>query len=167
MTKQEIYEYRQQRIMPQEDTDYNKTQRIFTSILDGYDCTFTQTGLFDPSDMRFNYTTTNGATRKFNVEIKTKNQDMTKFDDLPLKVSKYCDFKDDTQPDEKMLFVVLVNDDQYFIYDLDNLNWNTVTCRNWWINDYEYNPDGEKKKVKTPTFFVPIDQACTHGIIPS
>lgn len=165
MTKEEITEYRQQRIIPQEDTDYQKTQRIINTIIP-YDITFTQTDLFDPSDMRFEYTTAKGDTKKYNVEIKTRNLDMTKYDDLPLKCSKYCDLVDDTKDDEKLLYVVLVNDDQYFIYDLDHIDWNQVTCRNWWIYDKEYNPDGHRKKVKTPTFFFPLSLACTNGMIP-
>ena len=165
MTKEEITEYRQQRIIPQEDTDYMKTQRIINSIIP-YDITFTQTGLFDASDMRFEYTSKKGDTKKYNVEIKTRNLDKTKYDDLPLKCSKYCDLVDDTKPDEKLLYIVLVNDDQYFIYDLDRIDWNLVTCRNWWIFDKEYNPNGHRKKVKTPTFFFPLSLACTNGIIP-
>ncbi len=160
------FEYRQQRIVPQEDKDFDKTQSVFQQILNGYDVNFTQTGLFDPTDMRFEYTATNGAIRKFNVEIKARNQDMGKYDDLPLKVSKYCDMRGDTQPDEKLLYVVLLNDTDYFIYDLEKIDWNMVQCRNWVINDYEYNPDGHRKKIKVPTFFFPISMACTHGIIP-
>lgn len=166
MTAQEVYEYRQQKIEPQEDSDYIKTQRIITSILDRYTVTFTQTGLFDPSDMRFQYTTHSGKTRKFNVEIKTRNLDTTKYDDLPLKCSKYCDLIDDTKDDEKLLYVALVNDSEYYIYDLDRIDWNNVQCRNWWIYDKEFNPDGHKKKVKTPTFFFPMSQACCNGLIP-
>ncbi len=166
MTKQEAHTIKQERINKQEDIDYINTQRIFQTILNGYDATFTQTGLFDASDMRFNYTTTKGDTRKFNVEIKTRNQDMDKYDTLQLKCSKYCDLVDDTLPDEKLLYVVLVNDTDYFIYDLDNIDWKAVQCRNWVINDYEYSPDGHRKKIKVPTFFFPTSLACTHGIIP-
>ena len=166
MTKQEAHEIKQKRINKQEDIDFDNTKKVFTEILNGDDVTFTQTALLAATDMRFEATSSSGHTRKFNVEIKTSNQDMDKYDNHLLKVSKFCDMREDTKPDEKLLYVVLSHDTEYFIYDLDKIDWNQVWCNNLYVNDYEFNPSEHQKKVKTPYFHLPYTQACTSGIIP-
>ena len=156
---------KQKKIIPQEDIDFENAKNVFNSILDGFEVTYTQTGLFDPTDMRFSYEANATTTRKFNVEIKTRNDNGTRTE-LPLKVVKYCDMLEDTQPDEKLLYIQLVNDYEYYIFDLSSMDWNAVPVRNWWIYDYQYADGDNRKKVKTPTYFFPVELACSHGIIP-
>lgn len=161
----EAWNKKQKKIIPQEDTDFENAKNVFNSILNGFDVTYTQTGLFDPTDMRFSYEANATTTRKFNVEIKTRNDNGTRIE-LPLKVVKYCDMLEDTLPDEKLLYIQLVNDYEYYIFDLSSMDWNKVPVRNWWIYDYQYADEDNRKKVKTPTYFFPIGLACAHGIIP-
>lgn len=161
----EAWNKKQQKIIPQENGDFETAKAVFNSILNGFDVTYTQTGLFDPTDMRFSYEANATTTRKFNVEIKTRNDNGTRTE-LPLKVVKYCDMLEDTQPDEKLLYIQLVNDYEYYIFDLSSMDWNKVPVRNWWIYDYQYADEDNRKKVKTPTYFFPIGLACAHGIIP-
>ena len=156
---------KQKKIIPQEDTDFENAKNVFNSILNGFEVTYTQTGLFDPTDMRFSYEANATTTRKFNVEIKTRNDNGTRTE-LPLKVVKYCDMLEDTLPDEKLLYIQLVNDYEYYIFDLSSIDWNAVSVRNWWIYDYQYADEDNRKKVKTPTYFFPTELACAHGIIP-
>ena len=156
---------KQKKIIPQEDTDFENAKNVFNSILNGFEVTYTQTGLFDPTDMRFSYEANATTTRKFNVEIKTRNDNGTRTE-LPLKVVKYCDMLEDTLPDEKLLYIQLVNDYEYYIFDLSSMDWNAVPVRNWWIYDYQYADEDNRKKVKTPTYFFPTELACAHGIIP-
>lgn len=167
MTHTTATDIKNKKVNQQEDTDYQQAKKVFKSILSGYDPKFTQTAQLDPSDMRFNYTNKQGKNRYYNVEIKARNQDMEKYDTLPLKCSKYCDLIDDTMSIEKPLYIVLLNDSEYFIFDLTQLNWNNIKIKNWKINAVEYDPRNDKReKVKQPTFFIPIEQACCHGLIP-
>lgn len=161
----EAWNKKQKKIIPQEDIDFENAKNVFNSILHDYDVTYTQTGLFDATDMRFVYEVDDTTSRKFNVEIKTRN-DNGKRTEIPLKVVKYCDMKEDTKDDEKLLYISLVNDYEYYIFDLSRMDWNQVDVRNWWIYDYQYADEDNRKKVKTPTYFFPIGLACSHGIIP-
>ena len=167
MTHTTATDIKNKKVNLQEDIDYLQAKKVFQSILSGYDPKFTQTAQLDPSDMRFNYTNKQGKNRYFNVEIKARYQDMEKYDTLPLKCSKYCDLIDDTMTFEKPLYIVLLNDSEYFIFDLTQLNWNDIKIKNWKINAVEYDPrNDQREKVKQPTFFIPIKQACCHGLIP-
>ena len=100
----------------------------------------------------------------FNCEIKTRNCNIEDCEGLPLTVNKYCNLKDDTKQWERLIYISLVNDDEYFIYDLDKVNWNKVICRHWYINDIEYTKENQIKK-KIPTFFFPISESCYNGFI--
>ena len=167
MTHTTANEIKNKKVNQQEDTDYQQAKQVFQSILKKYNPKFTQTAQLDPSDMRFNYTNKQGHKRYFNVEIKERNQDMNKYHTLPLKASKYCDLMDDTLTSEKPLYIVLLNDSEYYIFDLTALDWNEIKLKNWKINAVEFDPRNDKReKVKQPTFFIPIEQACCHGLIP-
>ncbi len=156
---------KQQKIIPQEDKDFENAKKIFNQILHKYTVSYTQTGLFDATDMRFSYDENSTSTRKFNVEIKTRNDNGYRTE-IPLKVVKYCDMKEDTKDDEKLLYISLVNDYEYYVFDLSRMDWNQVDVRNWWIYDYQYADEDNRKKVKTPTYFFPTELACGHGKIP-
>jgi len=160
-------EQRNKEIDGQENTDFSKAKKVFQSILKGYTSNYHQTARLDPSDMRFNYTTKQGENRYFNVEIKERNQDMNKYHTLPLKVSKYCDLMDDTKPIEKPLYIVLLNDSEYYIFDLTRLDFSDIQLKNWNINKVEFDKEHNKQKEKQPTLFIPIGQACCHGLIPN
>ena len=155
------------KVISQEDKDYIRAKAVFNQILKGYNPKFSQTAQLDPSDMRVTYINRQGENRYLNVEIKERNQDMAKYDTLPLKASKYCDLIDDTMTIEKPLYIVLLNDTEYYIFDLTVINWNEVKLKNWKINAVEYDPRNDQRdKVKQPTFFIPVNQACCHGLIP-
>ena len=54
--------------------------------------------------------------------------------------------------------------EQYFIFNLDKLDLNKCTIKNWLINKIEFC-EGQQKE-KQPTIFIPLEQAIYNGIIP-
>lgn len=150
-----------QRIMEQENKDYIQTRQIMTILFGNWTTTFQQMDEFSPSDMRF--TATRGEReRKYNVEIKSRNQDMTKYDTLPLTQRKLQRLRKDTAFDERLIFVVLVNESEYFIYDLYMLDFNEIELRDWHVKKQEYNINGSDYE-DVPTYFIPTDKAVKHG----
>lgn len=151
-----------ERIRKQELQDYEDTKTILTDIFSDYTTTFTQMPEFSHSDMRMEVV--GHQPHLYNVEIKTRNQDMTKYQTLPLKEAKLQRLVADTKEDEKLIYVVLVNGTEYFIFDLDNIDFNTVEKRNWRIKKQEYNIGGSKY-INVPTYFIPIHLAVNNGLI--
>lgn len=146
-----------------EEKDYQTAKRIFSKLFKNYNIQFQQMPIGSVSDMRFSFIMKNGDVAKYNVEIKSRNQCLEDYDTLPLTVQKYANLKDNTEEWEKLIYISLVNDEEYYIFDLKNIDWNKVDCRNWLINDIEYSEQPTKKKI--PTFFIPIAQSCYNGFI--
>ena len=101
---------------------------------------------------------------KYAVEIKERFQNLEEFATLPLKVAKYCTIKENTPEDAKPLIIYLLNDEQYFIFNLDKLDLNKCAIKNWLINKIELCNNQQKEK--QPTIFIPLEQAIYNGIIP-
>lgn len=98
------------------------------------------------------------------VEIKSRNQDVTKYTDIPLKVNKYCNMIDLCTGDTRCIYVVLLNESEFLIFDLKKLDLGTCTIRNWEINTTQYVINNEKAvKQKYPTIFIPKTQAVYNG----
>lgn len=150
-----------ERIRKQEDIDYNTTKSILSNIFNRWNTSFTQTPEFSPSDMRFQVQKDNSSF-KYNVEIKTRNQDMNRYKTLPLKMSKYCRLLADTKHDEKLIYVVLVNGEEYYIFDLDKVDLNQCEFKNWKIQKQEYNVNGSAYE-EVPAMFIPINQIIFKG----
>lgn len=151
-----------ERIRMQEEKDYNITKDIMETLWCDWTTSFTPMPEFSPSDMRFTAKKDGKLDRHFNVEIKSRNQDMSKYDSFPLTARKLKRLKKDTQPDERLIYVVLLNDSEYFIYDLYMVDWDDVELRDWRIRKQEYTIDGSDYEV-TPTYFIPSYQAIKHG----
>lgn len=162
----------------QEHIDYIKAVKVFDKILGAkkYAAKYRQMPLGSPSDMRFNF-----EQRYFNVEIKSRNQDMDKYPQLQLKLSKLKRLALDTKDYEKLLYVVLVNDTDYYIYDLENIDFSStphveydeenidfsnLVFTDWTINKVQYAVEGETEIETVPTYFIPISMACAYGKIP-
>lgn len=98
------------------------------------------------------------AGRKFNVEIKSRYQSKS-YGTLPITVKKYCNLKDNTFPDETLLYAVILNDEELYIFDLKKIDMNKVIIRNWDINEVEFPAQGEPVKKKQPAMFIPFSEA--------
>ena len=168
------------RMKKQENKDFTNAVRVFNKILGSkkYTAKFNQMPLGSASDMRFN-----ADNRYFNVEIKERNQDMDKYPQLPLKLTKFKRLIEDTKEYEKLLYIVLVNNEEYYIYDLENIDFSETThveydpenidfsnlvFTDWTIKKVQYSvEEDDKVEYETvPTFFIPISYACASGKIP-
>ena len=98
------------------------------------------------------------ARRKFNVEIKSRTQSKS-YGTLPITVKKYCNLKDNTFPDETLLYAVILNEEELYIFDLNKIDLGKCILRNWNINEVEFPAVGEPVKKKQPTLFIPFSEA--------
>ena len=153
-----------ERIRKQEEHDFNTTKMILERIYNNYTPTFTPTPEFSPSDMRYTVEGKSGNTYFYNVEIKSRNQDMEKWHTLPLKEAKYQRLIQDTKEGEKLLYVALVNDYEYYIFSLSNIDFSKIEKRNWKIKVQEYNVGGSDY-IEVPTYFIPTELAVNNGLI--
>ena len=146
----------------QELKDFKTTEKIMHKIFKTYNkvAELKQNPIFSPIDAcmivdnKFKYA----------VEIKERFQNLEEFATLPLKVSKYCSIKENKPEDAKPLIIYLLNDEQYFIFNLDKLDLNKCAIKNWLINKIEFC-NGQQKE-KQPTIFIPLEQAVYNGKIP-
>ena len=165
------------RMIPQEDEDYITAVKVFNHIIpEKYGAIFSQMPIGSPSDMRFNLKTN----RKFNVEIKQRFFDKSRYSTIPLKKGKLNGLKNDTKSDEKLLYIALVNNSEYYIFDLDNIDFSTanevdydssvdytsLTLADWTIKKVQYAVEDNTEYVTVPTYFIPLSMACASGIIP-
>lgn len=146
----------------QEKRDYERTQAIMSDIFSNCTLTMTQEPIYSHVDARM-VVTKGKTTRHYTVEIKERQQDMDKYHTLPLTVKKYCNIKDETQPNEKPLVIYLLNGKYFYIFDLNSIDLNGCNIRNWSINKVEFTNNPEKEK--QPTIFIPIEQAVFNGSI--
>ena len=164
-----------------EKYDYDTAVTVFQNIISPikYKTTFTQMPMGWPTDMRFKI---ENLGKKYVVEIKQRNQDMTKYPQLQLKQWKLRRMYNDTKDDETLLYIVLVNDSEFFIYnmneldfsevewqpyDLDKIDFSSIVLTDWEIKNVQYSVDEKGSETKpTPTYFLPISMACAHGKIP-
>lgn len=151
-----------ERIRMQEQMDFNTTVTIFQDIFSEYETTFTQMPEFSPSDMRMEVK--GHQPHLYNVEIKTRNQDMNKYHTFLLKEAKYNRLIQDTKDGEKLLYIVLVNDSEYYIFDLDSIDISTIPKKEITIQAQEYNVGGSTY-VTVPAYVFPIALAVNNGKI--
>ncbi len=149
------------RMEEQEQKDFKTTEKIMKQIFKSYNkvAVLKQNPSFSPIDASM----TVDKKHKYAVEIKERFQNLEEFATLPLKVAKYCSIKENTPEDSKPLIIYLLNEEQYFIFDLNKLDLNKCAIKNWLINKVEFC-DGRQKE-KQPTIFIPIEQAIYNGFI--
>ena len=97
------------------------------------------------------------------MSIKSRRQNMEEYDTLPLTVQKYCNIIESCKLGEKPIYISIVNDEEYYIFDLSRIDMNKVIIKNWYINDIEYSDNPTKKKI--PTMFIPITESVNNGLI--
>ena len=147
----------------QELKDYTTTVKILSRIFKKYNPQFSQMAKGCVFDAKMYFTDSNNEVYRYNIEIKSRKQNMEEYNTLPLTVKKYCNVKESCKLGEKAIYLSIVNEEEYYIFDLFKLNMNNVTIKNWLINDIEYSDNPVKKKI--PTLFIPITEAVNNGLI--
>lgn len=147
----------------QELKDYQITVTILSRIFKSYDPQFTMMAKGCVFDAKMYFTDNNNELYRYHIEIKSRRQNMEEYDTLPLTVQKYCNIIESCKLGEKPIYLSLLNDDEYYIFDLNKIDMNKVIIRNWYINDIEYSANPVKKKI--PTMFIPITESVNNGLI--
>ena len=102
-----------------------------------------------------------GDNVKFNVEIKEIKKDNSALIDSPyaeLKVDKYNRMRLVTDSDTKLFYMVLLNDETCYLYDLDNPDvWKDVKIKEWKMKRTQFSP--EEDMITVNTYFFPYSSA--------
>lgn len=148
------------RMEEQELKDFRTTERIMKNIFKTYNkvAELKKNPNYSPIDASMIV----DGKHKYAVEIKERFQNLEDYATLPLKVSKYCSIKENTPSDAKPLIIYLLNEEEYFIFNLDKLDLNKCSIKNWYINKVEFSANQQKEK--QPVIFIPIEQAIYNGI---
>lgn len=151
-----------ERMVNQEEKDFKITERIMKNIFKAHnkDAELKQNPIYSAVDA----TMLVDKKYKYNIEIKERVQNLDIYDTLPLKVTKYCNIMENTDEDTKPLIIYLLNNEEYYLFNLKELDWNKIKCKNWEIKKVEYTSNQQKEK--QPTYFIPISQCIYNGLIP-
>ena len=156
-----------EKMIQQETKDFKITKKIMKKIFSTYGVhvKLEQTSIYSPYDVLMTVTSGKKIIKKYAVEIKERNQNLEVFDCLPLTCKKFIKVKDTAYKNYLCPIVIfLVNDEDYYIYDLNKLDLNNVELRNWNIKKVEYSLTSDL--TPTPTFFLPLNQCIYNGQIP-
>lgn len=149
-----------------EERDYAYACAVFDSIYaNNGEKEYFKSEPYTVYDMKYKIVMKNGNVHQYIGELKSKNQNWDRFNELPIKVDKYCNLKDAKKPWEKLFYLVFTNNEEYYLFDLEKLDLNKCRIVNWPINKIQ-RTNGKKKIVPTPTIFIPVEQARLKGKIP-
>ena len=104
---------------------------------------------------------TNQSTHVYAIELKSRKQDITKYTTLPITVRKLCNMQKARREGDKLIYMVLLNNEEYFIFDLDTIQVPLTSIAFWNVKKVEMDDDSIKEP--TPTIFLPLDKAIIHG----
>ena len=147
----------------QELKDYQNTVKILSRLFKKYNPQFSRMAKGCVFDAKMYFITNDNEVYRYNIEIKSRRQNMEEYDTLPLTVQKYCNIIESCKLGEKPIYISIVNDEEYYIFDLSRIDMNKVIIKNWYINDIEYSDNPTKKKI--PTMFIPVTEAVNNGLI--
>ena len=147
----------------QELKDYQMTVKILSKLFKAYEPNFSMMAKGCVFDAKMYFTDDKNELYRYHIEIKSRRQNMEEYDTLPLTVQKYCNIIESCKLGEKPIYISIVNDEEYYIFDLSRIDMNKVMIKNWYINDIEYSDYPTKKKI--PTMFIPITESVNNGLI--
>lgn len=153
----------EQKMNRQETYDFNTTKKIMTQIFTayGYQPRFVKSEPYSVYDADMNV-----GKKSYVVEIKDRQQNMDLYDTLPLTVQKYCNLTEVAEAkDATPIVVYLLNNEEYYIFNLDKLCLCKCDIKNWYIYDVQFEKDVPVKK-KKPTIFMPVRLCDYNGLIP-
>lgn len=149
------------KIQEQELKNYNRAKEIFNDILKGKTPQYKQMPDLSVSDMRMQV-----GTNYYNIELKSRSTSIYTYNEMPLKCKKYCNLVKDTDDDETLLYMALVEDGNYYIWNLSELQLCECRMDNMWAKKQEYNIGGTYN-VQEPYLFIPLDKAVLRGFDPN
>ena len=150
----------QERIEKQEEQDFRIANAILKQLFTPFQPLTEKMKSKSPYDMRLS-AFTNQSTHIYAIELKSRKQDITKYTTLPITVRKLCNMQKARKEGEKLIYMVLLNESDYFIFDLDTIQVPLTSIDFWNIKKVQF--DDTSLQEETPTIFLPINKAITHG----
>lgn len=149
----------QERIEKQEEQDFRIANAILKSIFQTFKPITEKMQSKSTYDMRLS-AFTNQSTHIYAIELKSRTQDLTKYKTLPITVRKLCNLMKARKEGEKLIYMVLLNNEEYYIFDLDTIQVPLTSIAFWNIKKVQFD---DSIKEPTPTIFLPIDRSIIHG----
>ena len=150
----------QERIEKQEEQDFRIANAILHNIFQPFQPITEKMQSKSNYDMRLS-AFTNQSTHVYAIELKSRKQDITKYTTLPITVRKLCNMQKARREGDKLIYMVLLNNEEYFIFDLDTIQVPLTSIAFWNVKKVEMDDDSIKEP--TPTIFLPLDKAIIHG----
>lgn len=150
----------QERIEKQEEQDYQIANAILKQLFTPFQPLTEKMPSKSNYDMRMS-AFTNQSTHIYAIELKSRTQDLTKYTTLPITVRKLCNMQKARREGDKLIYMVLLNNEEYFVFDLDTIQLPLTSIAFWNIKKVEMDDDSTKEP--TPTIFIPIEKAIMRG----
>ena len=150
----------QTKIEKQEEQDFRIANAILKQLFTQFQPLTEKMPSKSTYDMRLS-AFTNQSMHVYAIELKSRTQDITKYHTLPITVRKLCNLMKARREGDKLIYMVLLNESDYFIFDLDTIQVPLTSIAYWNIKKVEMDDDSIKEP--TPTIFLQIDRAITHG----
>lgn len=150
----------QERIEKQEEQDFRIANAILKSIFQPFQPLTEKMPSKSTYDMRLS-AFTNQSMHVYAIELKSRKQDITKYKTLPITVRKLCNMQKASREGDKLIYMVLLNNDEYYIFDLDTIQLPLTSIAYWNVKKVQF--DDTSLQEETPTIFLPINMAITHG----
>lgn len=150
----------QDRIEKQEEQDFRIANAILHNIFQPFQPLTEKMPSKSNYDMRMS-AFTNQSMHVYAIELKSRKQDITKYTTLPITVRKLCNMQKARREGDKLIYMVLLNNEEYFIFDLDTIQVPLTSIAFWNVKKVEMDDDSIKEP--TPTIFLPLDKAIIRG----
>ena len=150
----------QTKIKKQEEQDFRIANAILHTIFQPFQPLTEKMPSKSTYDMRLS-AFTNQSMHVYAIELKSRTQDITKYHTLPITVRKLCNMQKARREGDKLIYMVLLNNEEYYIFDLDTIQVPLTSIDFWNIKKVQF--DNASLQEETPTIFLTLDKAITHG----
>ena len=110
----------QTKIEKQEEQDFRIANAILKQLFTPFQPITEKMPSKSAYDMRMS-AFTNQSTHIYAIELKSRTQDLTKYKTLPITVRKLCNLMKARREGDKLIYMVLLNNEEYYIFDLDTI----------------------------------------------
>ena len=150
----------QTKIEKQEEQDYHIANAILKQLFTPFQPITEKMQSKSNYDMRLS-AFTNQSMHVYAIELKSRKQDLSKYKTLPITVRKLCNMQKARNEGDKLIYMVLLNNEEYYIFDLDTIQLPLSSIAFWNIKKVEMDDDSIKEP--TETIFLPLEKAIIHG----
>lgn len=149
----------------QEEYDFQITSLVMKDLYTKYNATYSMEKMPTYSSVDATMSVHKGERKnQYKVEIKSRyvnNEEYKKT--MPITVEKFLRVKE-SSVNATPLVVYLLNNEQYYIFNLNKIDLNKVIMKLWKIEKIQYSETSKKEEI--PTIFLPVDMAVCTGDIP-